>query len=146
MHQVFKILFCHETLHVSGIFCAPSSGVICCTRGNLLCFMQVMWPLPRRVRLELQPDAPALEAAYVLNEVSTVVKVTCKSSRRGDGTKMPRGSANCSSAAWYLMYISAEKLNLRTKMFASNFPLASMFLTCNGTYDEVHPRTGHEGS
>jgi hypothetical protein len=22
MHQVSKILFCHETLHVSGIFCA----------------------------------------------------------------------------------------------------------------------------
>jgi hypothetical protein len=22
MHRVFKILFCHETLHVSGIFCA----------------------------------------------------------------------------------------------------------------------------
>ena len=22
MHQVYKILFCHETLHVSGIFCA----------------------------------------------------------------------------------------------------------------------------
>jgi hypothetical protein len=22
MHQVAKILFCHETLHVSGIFCA----------------------------------------------------------------------------------------------------------------------------
>jgi hypothetical protein len=25
---------------------------------QLVCFTQVMWPLPRRVRLELQPDSP----------------------------------------------------------------------------------------
>ena len=39
----------------------PSSGVISCTCGNWLCFMQVMWPLPRRIGLELslfQSDSP----------------------------------------------------------------------------------------
>jgi len=32
-----------------------------------------------------------------------------------------------------------------TKMLANKFPLASVFLTCNGSYNKVHPRTGHEG-
>jgi hypothetical protein len=55
MHQVPKILFC-QTLHVS----ASSVPIIRSYRlymWQLVCFMQVMWPLTRRVRLE-QPDPP----------------------------------------------------------------------------------------
>jgi hypothetical protein len=53
MHQVSKIVFCHKTLHVSGIFCAHHQLYT----WQLVCFMQVIWLLPRRVML-FQPDSP----------------------------------------------------------------------------------------
>jgi hypothetical protein len=48
-------LFCHKILRVSGIFCAHHQGYLLYTR-QLVRFMQVMWPLHSRVRLE-QPDS-----------------------------------------------------------------------------------------
>ena len=51
-------LFCHKTLHVSGNFCAHHQE--CSTvHSALVIFMHVMWPLPSRVRMELQfhPDS-----------------------------------------------------------------------------------------
>ena len=51
MQQVSKILFCLETLHVSGFFYAHHQEL-------LAVHVAIgMWPLPRTVRLE-QPDSP----------------------------------------------------------------------------------------
>jgi hypothetical protein len=55
MRQISKILFCHESLHVSGIFYTHHQELSPYT-WRWVCFMRVIWPLPRRVRLE--PDPP----------------------------------------------------------------------------------------
>jgi hypothetical protein len=46
MYQVSKMLFCHETLHVSGVFCAHHQELTA-VHVQLARFMQVMWLLQR---------------------------------------------------------------------------------------------------
>jgi hypothetical protein len=58
MHQVSKILFCHETLHVSGIFCSHHQELSAVHVA--VCFMQGLWPLPG-----LEPEAPRQRPHYL---------------------------------------------------------------------------------
>jgi hypothetical protein len=55
MHQVPKILFCHETLHVSGIFFAHLQE-LSAVHVAIGMFHAGYRPLPRTVKLE--PDSP----------------------------------------------------------------------------------------
>jgi hypothetical protein len=48
-----------------GCLLCPSSGVISCTRWKLVCFMQIMWPLPRTVRLELRYNLTVLSSGHI---------------------------------------------------------------------------------
>ena len=67
MHQVFKMLFCHESLHVSGIFCVHHQelSAVHVTFGMFHESMKVMWPLPRRVKMELRPYLTLLGSGHI---------------------------------------------------------------------------------
>jgi hypothetical protein len=58
--QVIPILFCYKTLHVSGIFSVHHQE-FSIVYSALVSFMQVWWPLPSRVRMELQLQYPHVQ-------------------------------------------------------------------------------------
>ena len=53
---IIPILFCYKTLHVSGIFSAHHQE-FSTVNSALVSFMQVSWPLPSRVRMEMQSSS-----------------------------------------------------------------------------------------
>jgi hypothetical protein len=67
-------LFGHKTLHVSGIFCAHHQELSLYTR-QMVRFMQVMWPLPSKVRLELRSNLTLLGGGQKICTKRTICQV-----------------------------------------------------------------------
>jgi len=62
--SVYKIYFCHKTLHVSASSVPIIRGYSLFT-WQLVRFMQVMWPLPSRVMLELRSNLTLLGSGHI---------------------------------------------------------------------------------